>query len=161
MPNCAFNKVSKQLYWNRTSAWVFSCKFSAYFQNTFCYRTPLVAASAQPIKVDDAKRTSDNRGISWCSDSCKGKLLNLVSLTNLFEMLYPRLMIGFNIILKLNNRTWKNYKFIFLWKKWGLNKCFCSLEKSSKSLKNFFRKTKFFQLICADESSRKTSARYD
>ena len=22
-------------YWNRTSAWVFSCKFAAYFQNTF------------------------------------------------------------------------------------------------------------------------------
>ena len=24
-----------QLYWNHTSAWVFSCKFAAYFQNTF------------------------------------------------------------------------------------------------------------------------------
>ena len=28
---CEFNKV---LYWNRTSAWVFSSKFAAYFQNT-------------------------------------------------------------------------------------------------------------------------------
>ena len=37
MPKCDFNKVSKQLqlWWNRTSAWVFSCKFAAYFQNTF------------------------------------------------------------------------------------------------------------------------------
>ena len=26
-----------QLYWNRTSAWVFSCKFAAYIQNTFFY----------------------------------------------------------------------------------------------------------------------------
>ena len=34
MPNCGFNKVAKQLYWNHTSAWVFSCKFAAYFQNT-------------------------------------------------------------------------------------------------------------------------------
>ena len=34
MPKCNFNKV-KQLYSNRTSAWVFSCKFAAYFQNTF------------------------------------------------------------------------------------------------------------------------------
>ena len=25
------NKVALQLYWNRTSAWVFSCKFAAYF----------------------------------------------------------------------------------------------------------------------------------
>ena len=30
-----FNKVALQLYWNHTSAWVFSCKFVAFFQNTF------------------------------------------------------------------------------------------------------------------------------
>ena len=30
-----FNKGALQLYWNRTSALVFSCKFVAYFQNTF------------------------------------------------------------------------------------------------------------------------------
>ena len=30
MPKCDFNKVAKH-----TSAWVFSCKFAAYFQNTF------------------------------------------------------------------------------------------------------------------------------
>ena len=35
MPKCDFNKVAKQLYWNHTSAWVFSCKFAAYFQNTY------------------------------------------------------------------------------------------------------------------------------
>ena len=58
MPKCDFNKVAfqlsklcskftredpcrnaiskkLQLYWNRTSAWVYSSKFSAYFQNTF------------------------------------------------------------------------------------------------------------------------------
>ena len=29
-----FNKFSKQLYWNQTLAWVFSCKFAAYFQNS-------------------------------------------------------------------------------------------------------------------------------
>ena len=30
-----FIKVAKQLYWNHTSTWVFSCKLAAYFQNTF------------------------------------------------------------------------------------------------------------------------------
>ena len=35
MPKCDFNKVALQLYQNRTSAWVFTCKFAAYFQNTF------------------------------------------------------------------------------------------------------------------------------
>ena len=27
--------ISKQIYWNHTSAWVFSCKFAPYFQSTF------------------------------------------------------------------------------------------------------------------------------
>ena len=35
MSKCDFNKVAKQLYWNYTSAWVFSCKYAAYFQSTF------------------------------------------------------------------------------------------------------------------------------
>ena len=35
MPKCHFNKVALQLYWNCTSAWVFSFKFAAYFQKTF------------------------------------------------------------------------------------------------------------------------------
>ena len=29
------------LYWNHASAWVFSCKFATYFQNTFFLRTLL------------------------------------------------------------------------------------------------------------------------
>ena len=35
IPKCDFSKVAKQLHWNRTLVWVFSCKFAAYFQNTF------------------------------------------------------------------------------------------------------------------------------
>ena len=35
MLKCDFNKVALQLYWNHTSAWVFPCKFAAYFQNAF------------------------------------------------------------------------------------------------------------------------------
>ena len=35
MLKCDFNKVAKQFYWNCTSWWVFSCKLTAYFQNTF------------------------------------------------------------------------------------------------------------------------------
>ena len=37
MPKC----VAKQLYWNRTSAWVFSSKFAALFSEHFYLRTPL------------------------------------------------------------------------------------------------------------------------
>ena len=35
LPRNYDNNVAKQLYWNRTSAWVFSSKFFAHFQNTF------------------------------------------------------------------------------------------------------------------------------
>ena len=35
MPKCDINKLALQLFWNRTSAWLFSCKFAAYLQNTF------------------------------------------------------------------------------------------------------------------------------
>ena len=35
MQKCGFNKVALQIYRNHTSAWVFSCKFAAYFQNIF------------------------------------------------------------------------------------------------------------------------------
>ena len=30
-----FNKFAKQIYWSHTLAWVFSCRFAAYFQYTF------------------------------------------------------------------------------------------------------------------------------
>ena len=45
MPKWDFNKVALQLYWNRTLTWVFSCKFVAYFQNTFSKEHLWVAAS--------------------------------------------------------------------------------------------------------------------
>ena len=45
MLKCGFNKVALQLYWNRISAWVSSCKFPAYFQNTFSYEHFWMAAS--------------------------------------------------------------------------------------------------------------------
>ena len=45
MPECNFSKVALQLYWNHTSAWVFSYKFAAYFQNTLSYEHLWMAAS--------------------------------------------------------------------------------------------------------------------
>ena len=45
MPKYDFNKVAKQLYLNRTSTWVFSCTFAAYFQNTLSQEHLWMAAS--------------------------------------------------------------------------------------------------------------------
>ena len=46
-----FNNVTLQLCWNRTSAWVFSCKFAAYFQNTFFSEHIWMAASADSFTI--------------------------------------------------------------------------------------------------------------
>ena len=37
-------KVALQLYWKHTPAWVFSCKFAAYFQNTLLWKQPMLNA---------------------------------------------------------------------------------------------------------------------
>ena len=47
IPKYDFSKVALQLYWNQTSAWVFSCKFAAYFQNTFTQKHLWRAASGR------------------------------------------------------------------------------------------------------------------
>ena len=45
MPKCNLNKVAKQTLLKSQIAWVFSCKFVAYFHNTFSYRLLWRAAS--------------------------------------------------------------------------------------------------------------------
>ena len=49
---CYFNRFAKQLCWNHTSVWVFSCKFAAYFQNTFSLEHLCMAASKDTNTVD-------------------------------------------------------------------------------------------------------------
>ena len=65
MSKCDFNKVLKQLYWNHTSAWVFSCKFAAYFQNTFSLEHFWRAASVKTLG-------SYTKGVQFvpCSSLC-------------------------------------------------------------------------------------------
>ena len=50
MLKCDFNKVAKQFYLNRTSAWKFSCKFAAHFQKTFFIEHLWTAASENHFK---------------------------------------------------------------------------------------------------------------
>ena len=58
MPKCDFNKIAKQLYWNYTSAWVFSCKCAAYFhKNTFGRR---LLHSSQFLAVEPLSENSGN-----------------------------------------------------------------------------------------------------
>ena len=45
VPKSDFNKVALQFYWNHISSSVFSCKFAAYFQNTFSWEHLWVSAS--------------------------------------------------------------------------------------------------------------------
>ena len=45
MPKFDFNKAASQLYLNHTLAWLFSCKLTAYFQNTESWEQLWRAAS--------------------------------------------------------------------------------------------------------------------
>ena len=73
-----FNKVAKQLYWNCTSAWVFSCKFAAYSQNTFSSEHLWRAASiwffSDFNKLLVSKRNSDCKRVCYlaCLSKCTG-----------------------------------------------------------------------------------------
>ena len=59
MPKCDFNKIALQLYWfwNRTSAWVFSCKFAAFFRTSF----PRNTSGRLLLKIE----TTYNFFVSW------------------------------------------------------------------------------------------------
>ena len=48
----ATQRCALQLYWNRTSTWVFPCKFAAYFQNTFSQEQLWMAASVFSYNVN-------------------------------------------------------------------------------------------------------------
>ena len=75
-------EVAKQLYWNHTSAWVFSCKFCADFQDTFSSEHLWTAASRllkdnfpttekpiQNVSVEINVNINHNH-ISWCCKDC-------------------------------------------------------------------------------------------
>ena len=47
MTKCDFNKIALELYRSHTSAWIFSCKFAAFFQNTFSLELFWTAASGK------------------------------------------------------------------------------------------------------------------
>ena len=58
MPKCSFNTAAVQLFWNHTSGWVFSCKFTAYF------RTPLTRKTSERLllntpQVKDSEKEKD------------------------------------------------------------------------------------------------------
>ena len=51
MPKCDFNNAALQFYWNLTLAWVSSCKFAAYFQDTFSYENLWTTVSEIIYKI--------------------------------------------------------------------------------------------------------------
>ena len=62
MPKFDFNKVAKQLYWNHNSAWVFSCKFAAYFSGwLLLYWLKVKSQYAHHFLQQDALRIFRNR----------------------------------------------------------------------------------------------------
>ena len=67
MSKCDFSKVAL-LYWNRTSAWVFSCKFAAYFQNTF---------SQEHLCMADSIRSSQ-KNVMYLSPTSQNEMTKVI-----------------------------------------------------------------------------------
>ena len=51
MPKWNFNRGAEQLYWNHNSAWVFSSRLAAYFQNSFFQEHLWTADSTDCSKI--------------------------------------------------------------------------------------------------------------
>ena len=80
MLKCDFNKVTKQLYWTHTSAWVFSCKFAAYFQQNL-FLEHLWRAASEFVMVS--------------------------LITSLYYSLNPILTTLFSVLLSLKIKSWR------------------------------------------------------
>ena len=77
MPKYDFNKVALQLYWNHTSAWAFSCKYTAYFQNTFSWEHLEVASSGKNLteKIGALCFRTQRSCVTWLSSVLTTKSL--------------------------------------------------------------------------------------
>ena len=65
-----WSAISKQLYWNRTSAWLYSCKLSAYIQSTFFQEHLWMASSEVSGLLQISKILNARRSIAvW--NSCR------------------------------------------------------------------------------------------
>ena len=85
--NLQENTLAKQqLYWNHTSARVFSCKFAAYFQSTFCQEHLWMAASGH----NDYVLPSCEKGISKTRKECYHFII-LDYFVNKHDLLFYRL----------------------------------------------------------------------
>ena len=65
MAKCDFDKVTKQLYWNYTSAWVFSCTFSCIFSEHLFLGTHLDSCFWQ-LKIKFIQRNHYTRLWTEC-----------------------------------------------------------------------------------------------
>ena len=74
---CDFNKIALQLNWNHTSAWVFSCKFAAYFQNTFSWehlwRTASVFVRIMGVQLGETHYGNSSGNFHWTKETIRIK----------------------------------------------------------------------------------------
>ena len=77
-------QIYRQIYWNRTSAWVFSCKFAAYFRNTFSKEHLRVAAS-ELFKFTPAIETITAQKMIWSYLLKKSFMKNFIFCAVLFN----------------------------------------------------------------------------
>ena len=106
MAKCDFNKVAKQLYWNRTSAWGFSCKFTSYFQKTFSKEHIWKVRDSNLLRNEKSSRNTNKTFTSksrsshpdlFCKKRCSCKFCRILRKTTVSKLQATTL---------LKNRLW-------------------------------------------------------
>ena len=97
MPKCDFNKVAKQLYRNYTSAWVYSCKFAAYFQNMISYEHLWAAASElwTSHHFPVCQKILFNEAVNWPNNLFWRSLRNIYNFSKLDSTTHSLLLLLF------------------------------------------------------------------
>ena len=109
MPKCDFNEVALQLYWNRTSAWVFSWKCAAYFQNKnkFLVTISIISSDmACPSWILAIFMPVDRWAVAYSSNIWPLKDSKLVHNWHIEDYVVSHLKLMLTILNVSNNKHW-------------------------------------------------------
>ena len=129
------------LYWNRTAAWVLSCKLGAYFKNTFSEEHPWTAASVYNFRLSVKfsthmmNSTREKFWFSWLSITLIFDC-SLTSVKNAFSKVLQKSCLSKLACLQLHDITFCRV-INCSWETCEFNKCTISLKMQQLRITGF------------------------
>ena len=144
---CDFIKDASELYWNHTSAWAFSCKFTAYFQKTclskHLWRAAIIWRSTPKIYVWNNHffvSIETTQGFSQFIETVKLKFIQKVSFILFF---FIRI-----ILSKEVPKFWQNVRHMLKTVKGCHFLKISNIQAVTKNLLGSTRQTSCLKLLC-------------